>query len=73
MNRKLIKDVLNSLEWSGRSQGPGTSMGASNGSWYKSCPMCRGLEKPNGNFIRSAVGHKDGCKLQAAIAEMGSK
>lgn len=62
MNNEAIK-LLRELEWSGRIQGPGTSMGAQNGDWYKACPICRQLEKPNGDFIKSAAGHKPDCRL----------
>lgn len=64
-----VKELLRKLEWSGRTQGQGTSMGANNGSWYSSCPICRGLKgKPN-EFVASAWGHKQGCELMEALVE----
>lgn len=64
------KELLEKLEWSGRTQGQGTSMGANNGAWYSSCPVCRGLKgKPN-EFRASAWGHQQGCDLMEALLEL---
>lgn len=66
-------EVLRGLEWSGRTRGPGTSMGADDGEWNPSCPVCRGL-KPGagfGGFIASAYGHRRDCKLVEALREEG--
>lgn len=57
------------LEWMGRRRGPGTSMGAQNGTIYPACPVCHGLEKPNGDFDNSAVGHQPGCWLGDLLKE----
>lgn len=52
---------VRSLEWSGRTRGPGTSMGAENGEIMSCCPVCRGLEHAGGGFIPSAQGHRPDC------------
>lgn len=60
---------LEELEWSGSIQGPGSGPMSSgdDGTEYPSCPICNGLEKPNGDFIESAVGHRSGCKLASVL------
>lgn len=66
----LTLELLHNLEWSGRTQGQGTSMGANNGAWYNSCPICRGLKgKPN-EFREEAHGHKADCALAQAIRRL---
>lgn len=48
-------------------------MGADDGEWNPSCPVCRGL-KPGagfGGFIASAYGHRKDCKLVEALREEG--
>lgn len=61
--------LLRRLQWTGRTQGPGTSMGASDGEWVACCPMCRGLREPNGGFIPEAVGHRLSCELGKYLKE----
>lgn len=62
-----MTELLEKLEWSGRTQGQGTSMGAGNGTWYHSCPVCRGLRgKPN-EFREEAWGHKPDCELRQEL------
>jgi hypothetical protein len=67
-----VAGPVEDLEWSGSRQGQGYGPHGSgnDGPVYKACPVCRGLEKPNGDFIASAVGHQPGCVLAALL---GSK
>ena len=64
--------TLDELEWSGVNQGPGSGPHSSgdDGLLYKACPYCHQLKEPNGDFIRSAVGHTYSCKLARLL---GSK
>lgn len=57
------------LEWSGSRQGPGFGPHGSgnDGTDYPACPVCGGLEKPNGNFRADAVGHRPDCRLAEAL------
>lgn len=56
-------------EWSGytRGQGSGPMGSGGDGHKYPACPECGGLEKPNGEFIASAVGHRSGCTIATAL------
>jgi hypothetical protein len=67
LNRLLLK--LDEVEWSGVTHGQGSGpMGSGNdGAAYACCPTCGGLKEPNGEFIESAVGHRSGCRLAAAL------
>lgn len=60
---KLAKEIIEDLEWSDTVRGPGSYMGARDGSLYDCCPLCGGLEKENSNFDPSAVGHRSGCRI----------
>lgn len=57
------------LEWCGVVTGPGEGpMGSGHGGRrYVACPVCRQLEKPNGEFIGSAVGHLPDCEMARAL------
>jgi hypothetical protein len=60
---------LERLEWSGytRGQGSGPMGSGGDGQKYPACPECGGLQRPNGEFIRSAVGHRSGCTIAHAL------
>ena len=59
------------LEWCGERRGQGSGpMGSGNdGQVYAACPACGGLKEKNGEFIASAVGHRMGCKMAAALGK----
>lgn len=61
--------LLPGLEWSGTAHGQGSGPHGSGGDGYPypACPECGGLEKPNGEFIAEAVGHRSGCRLAALL------
>lgn len=69
MNRELLAfDWIEKNEWSGTREGPGWGpMGSGPGPLYAACPECGGLEKPNGDFISSAVGYRSGCIIAAIL------
>lgn len=59
---------IDKLEWSGTTEGPGNGpMFSGPGEKHPACPLCGGLEKPNGAFIARAVGHQPGCRLAAVL------
>lgn len=61
---------LEELEWSGEREGPGDGpMFSGPGTKYPACPICGGLEKPNGSFVDTAVGHQPGCRLAAVLGK----
>lgn len=68
---ELIHGPLDNVEWSGYVRGQGSGPMGSGGDGYKyaACPVCRGLQKPNGEFVAEAVGHQPGCKLAAALGK----
>jgi hypothetical protein len=59
------------LEWAGRQWcGAGAAMHRQHidGTWDAACPVCHGIKPGCSNgWIESAFGHRDGCKLSAAI------
>lgn len=64
--------LLRKLEWSGRVQGPGTSMGANNGTWHEACPICHGVKdsrQARGDFLEVAIGHKRSCRLVKVLRD----
>lgn len=65
LRRIVHGPVTDRVEWSGVVRGPGWGPHGSgnDGDKFPACPVCRGLEKPNGQFIGSAVGHRPGCRL----------
>lgn len=67
---KLVFGELDEVEWSGVTTGPGTSMGAYDGDEVACCPICGGLKQLHGGFIKSAVGHQEGCELHAALSSV---
>lgn len=66
---ETVYGPIKDLEWSGyaRGQGFGPMGSGDDGAEYPACPVCGGLEKPNNEFIESAVGHQPGCRLAAAL------
>lgn len=57
-------DLVEENEWSGSREGPGYGPhGSGDGPSYSACLECGGLEKPNGDFIEIAVGHRSGCTI----------
>lgn len=65
----LLLLEIDQIEWSGAAQGPGYGPHGSGGDgpWYAACPTCGGLREPNGDFNDSAVGHRSGCRMAAAL------
>lgn len=64
--RADVVAVLKALEWSGRTQGPGTSMGREDGYWYAACPYCGGLKERSPGFSSFAWGHQRDCVIAEA-------
>jgi hypothetical protein len=62
---------MDQLEWSGYQRGPGSGpmFSGNDGEKYPACPICNGLQKPNGSFIPEAVGHRPGCKLALLLGK----
>lgn len=66
-------ELLKKLEWSGRTTGPGSYQGATDGDIFPSCPICHGLQPRGksglgyGGFIASAFGHKKNCELARLV------
>ena len=57
------------IEWCGTRQGQGFGPHGSgnDGASYVACPVCGGLRERNGEFVTSAVGHRMGCSIAAAL------
>jgi hypothetical protein len=59
---------LEENEWSGLREGPGYGPhGSGPGLHYAACIECGGLQRPNNDFISSAVGHRSGCIVAAIL------
>ena len=71
-----IVQLLRELEWSSIRRGPGSGPHGSGGDGqaFKSCPMCGGIAPDQRgadmNFVASAIGHKEACRLHAAAASL---
>ena len=71
MDTKNVKTLIRKLEWSATREGPGLGPHDSGkGTPYRACPICGQLEKSNGEFIASAVGHKRECLMKKVIKEL---
>lgn len=71
-----IAELLRELEWSSIKRGPGSGPHGSGGDGqeFESCPMCGGIAPDQRgadmNFVASAIGHKEACRLHAAAASL---
>lgn len=67
--RQDHRQELEDREWSGTTRGPGSGpmFSGDDGTPYPSCPECGGLQRPNGEFVASAVGHRSGCIIAAML------
>jgi hypothetical protein len=70
-----LESVALELEWSGVSHGEGSGFMGSGGDGYpcRCCPMCQGIdpsdEQGRMEFVPSAIGHRDDCRLNDALRE----
>ena len=64
---KLLREIVEQLEWSDEVQGQGTSMGARDGYFYPSCPTCGGTRDAVREFQDPVAGHLSGCKIARAL------
>lgn len=65
--------LFRALEWKGRTQGQGSSMGRNDGTWYGACPQCGGVEPSDWARAEfSKVGHEPRCALAEMIKRLKS-
>ena len=68
---KFLREIVTDLEWSGEREGPGSYMGAKDGTIFRACPLCGGLppdeESARNSFMDSAFGHRSGCRIAKAL------
>jgi hypothetical protein len=60
--------LLALMEWSGDQRGQSSAYSRDGGSHNPACPMCYGIKPGCGaEFIKEAIGHREGCKLDALL------
>lgn len=64
-------NLLKKLEWSAVTRGPGSTMGARDGSMFACCPICKGVRPGHSSvkhhFVDAAIGHKDDCEMARVL------
>ena len=76
----LIEDLklFLKLEWSSYQEGQGSGFMSSGnaGAHYAACPICSGIDPEvgaEGDFNKSAIGHKKWCRLKKRITVLTAK
>lgn len=62
-----LQNTLTRLEWSGKVARAPYSMGGPTSGYLSCCPVCRGINPESrwkGEFIASAVGHRELCDMK---------
>lgn len=70
---KLLREIVEDLEWSEGMTGQSTGSGLNNGTYYEdaACPECGGI-KPGHAFLGEyrddyEAGHRSGCRIAEAL------